>query len=308
VWTLRADTGRLMALSAEYICKKLGTKPAKFAGDPLLQSQPRKYGLLYNDNTALAAARDEITSGLRTGCGIELAESVGVRSERLDGTEDRNAMGSAVLRMKNAGVTTVIVGLDFYTMIGLTQFADAQAYSPEWFVTGRSLLDANGQSRLLSQKQWSHAFGISSAEIDSPEGAGDFSAQEGSRAFREIDTEAAESGVIVVNMFAQLEQVLNGIQMAGPRLTPTAFEQGMFRLGHRPPIPRWAMAGGFGPEDWSYADAVGEIWWDPAGQSATTQQPGAYRWVRDGKRYYPGDFEVEEPRVFQEGSATRTDQ
>lgn len=304
-YTIRPDTGRLMGLGAEYICKKLSGKPARFAGDVLLQPQRRRLGLVYNDSTAVGPLADEIRRGLEAQCGESIAEAIGFRSERFDGNDDRESLGTAVARLKNAGVTTVIVGLDFQTMLVLTQFADAQAYSPEWFVTGRALTDNNGQSRLMSQAQWSHAFGISSQEIDAPEGAAATYEQESYRAYKEIDPDNEPSGNIIVNLIPGLEQVMNGIQMAGPRLTPETFEQGLFRMGHRPPQPRWAMAGGYGPDDYTYADAVGEIWWDPTASSKYADQPGAYRWVRDGKRYYPGDFEREDPLVFQEGTSTR---
>src|SRR5207249_2355576 len=156
-------------------------------------------------------------------------------------------LSTAVSRFKAAGVTTVIVALDATTMLALTPIAEAQDFNPEWFVTGRANVDNDAQAETFDQKEWAHAFGISGAEIAEPQARDTASGEVGWAAYKEIDPDNDPQSLIIVNMFPQLEQIANGIQMAGPRLTARSFEQGLFRLGHRQSQPRWTIAGGFGP-------------------------------------------------------------
>ena len=74
-------------------------------------------------------------------------------------------------------------------------------------------------------------------------------------------------------IYFQMQMMAIGIQMAGPNLTPANFEKGMFaypsRLG---PIGTW----GFKPNDYTAADDVREIYWDPNATSNYNGKKGAY--------------------------------
>jgi hypothetical protein len=57
-----------------------------------------------------------------------------------------------------------------------------------------------------------------------------------------------------------MEMMAIGLQMAGPNLTPQAFQDGMSRYpGRLGPAGFWS----FGPSDHTSADDVREIYWDP---------------------------------------------
>jgi hypothetical protein len=49
--------------------------------------------------------------------------------------------------------------------IYLTKAATDQNYFPEWIITGTVLTDTTVFGRLYDQKQWAHAFGISSLPL-----------------------------------------------------------------------------------------------------------------------------------------------
>ena len=52
--------------------------------------------------------------------------------------------------------------------IYLTKAATEQNYFPEWVITGTVLTDTTALGRLYDQKQWAHAFGLSSLPVRIP--------------------------------------------------------------------------------------------------------------------------------------------
>jgi hypothetical protein len=106
------------------------------------------------------------------------------------------------------------------------------------------------------------------------------------------------SGVI----YPPLLQLYQGIQMAGPDLTPQTFAGGMFRLpptGGQPGAPRvsYGQKGlfHFAKSDFVSVDDSTLIWWDPTATGKDEQGKdgtGMYRYVSDGKRYLPGKMPV----------------
>lgn len=296
-WESAIDAHRASLFAAEYICKKLWGKPAKFAGDPLTQSQKRVLGIIYNDNGGYHGINQDLQDALKADCNADVATSVGFSGDTY-GWSDPAQVSTAVTRLRQSGVTTVIQLLDMDTTGLVTNEADSQGYNPEWFVTGVWLADDPSFAKLQNSHQWAHAFGLTAREIDSLA-----TEHPGYRAYKDMDPAGTPDSNIVCCVFWGLEQIANGIQLAGPHLTPDTFEKGLTSMGRRQPNPLWAMGGGFGPDDHSFADLAAEIWWNPTA-SSLDGSPGAYMFVRDGKRYSLGSLPTEEPLVFQDGTSS----
>src|SRR5436190_22152846 len=97
--------------------------------------------------------------------------------------------------------------------------------------------DNNNQSAFCDQTEWANAFGVSALPMQN-----DVSyLSDGETAFKEIEPGGAPDTTITNSVFWQVEQIANGIQLAGPNLTPATFERGMMALGHRPNVPRWSV-------------------------------------------------------------------
>ena len=75
-------------------------------------------------------------------------------------------------------------------------------------------------------------------------------------------------------LYPTLEHVMNGIQLAGPALTPQSFQTGLFKYGHPAPQHSWEIGGGFGPGDRSWVDTYAEFWWDPNAVDPQSGNPG----------------------------------
>jgi hypothetical protein len=209
---------------------------------------------------------------------------------------DPSVATSVVSKLKAAGVTTVILNSDPIAPKSFTEEATKQNYFPEWIYGGSALVDTNVFGRTYDQKQWAHAFGISS-----------LTARETEELTQKFDLyqwytgqpapAQSEEGVI----FPQPALFFAGLQAAGPNLTADTFRQGLF---FGAPQPRTVTQVGitYGQhgiwpadqgDDYYGIDDFTEIWWDPSavGNDETHHQGnGLMQFVDGGKRYRLGEW------------------
>src|SRR5204862_3343100 len=173
-----------------------------------------------------------------------------------------------------SGVTTVLPWMDAVTMIALTHQAESNGYFPEWIANGAGANTFNAVAELMNQHEWAHAFGLTPFEAERPN---DF--HDCYRAYRSIDPGGTPNYTICKGLFYHLLQLVNGIQMAGPKLTPETFAQGMFKKGLKFwDHPTWAVGGGYAPGHQTYNQNYAQVWYDP-----TTQDP---QYLNSAGAYY----------------------
>ena len=302
LWSFWMDGTKMAEITAEYLCKKLIGKMAAHGGSDV-NGKPRRIGIVYYDNPNTAKPAQTLKAELEDQCGYTDAVEA---SYNVDNASGQQSLGQIALRFITEGVTTVVPFNEFVTNRILTSSFDQQGYFPEWVTNGFGALDVGQLARLQSQTQWEHAFGFSAMEMARPRDEHDCY-----RAYKSIEPNTNPHYATCFYIFHSLQQLVAGIQMAGPNLTPEAFKQGLFKVGHRfYDTPGWATGGGFGPGDLTYMDNVTEIWWDPtvtdpAGNGSTDR--GAYYYVRGGQRYRQGEIPREDSLVFKDGSLTRDD-
>jgi hypothetical protein len=303
LWTWHGSATLMRKLTAEYVCGRLANRPAKFAG-PAYSGSVRKFGAIYDDGDGKKDGGEEIKRFVKERCGVDVDPVIGVQGLG-DTQAAASSFATAVSRFVQAGVTSVIVPLNWLLTGALTSTAKSHGYVPEWIIAAEGLNDYNVQARTYDQSEWvRHAFGISGAEIEEDQDlAGVPSFHDGYRAYKEMDPgNDPHRGPFL--FFPMLQQIANGIQMAGPNLTPESFERGLFSIPLREGPPNWAQSGGYRPGNYGHATAVGEIWWDPSAIDSAAN-PGAYRWTRNGLRWKLGQLPPGETTVFEEGIATR---
>jgi hypothetical protein len=89
-----------------------------------------------------------------------------------------------------------------------------------------------------------------------------------------------------IYVYNRMLLLFTGIQAAGPRLTPSSFDQGLRALPPHPPGDPFAPTAYFGPGDHTFVKDKALAWWDASGQSpGLTSGPGCWRLVDDGHRY-----------------------
>jgi len=286
---------------AEYVGKRLKGKPAKFAGDPALQTKTRKFGLLFlslpgNDIEILRQRfKDQLAAN-----GVELSVEVG-------SVDPTASAAQQLAKLKDEGVTTVMFSGDPLSPKNFTEEATRQNYFPEWFVTGSALTDSTTFARTYDPKQWSHAFGISQLFARGRPEA-NWSYYLYSWYFGKPPP--AESGTQVIFPIPTI--FFSGVMAAGPDLTPESFQQALFSArpaggGLTVPQVSFGNKNFFPDTDYNGIDDTVEIWFDAEATGPDErgrEGVGMYRYVAGGKRYLPGQWPTTDPDVFNhDGSA-----
>jgi hypothetical protein len=309
-----------IALQSEYVVKRLAGRQARFAGDVMLATQTRSFGLVYEDlpgQTGLRAA-EALERELRRG-GVELLASVEFSSGTTAPAAGTAEARRVVSRLRQAGVTSVLYVGDALFPVFMTQEATRQSYSPEWVLLGASAgggpstADTAFAGRTYDQTQWAHAFGLSFSAARLAPGQGD--------AWR-IHTwhtgHAPPARASHARIFRAPWMFFTGVHLGGPAVTPAAIRDGLFRL---PPAGRGMVTtpsvsfgrhGLWPGDDYGAGDDVTELWWDPttAGpDEAGAQGVGMYRYVDGGQRHLPGHQPAADTSAFsRSGSVTVYDE
>jgi hypothetical protein len=289
---------------AEYIGKRLGGQPAVHAGDEALQDQERVFGLIYlttgEQSEDLVANFEDFLADHD----IELAAT-----ESYENPLDVSAMApAAIAKMKDAGVTSVILTGDPLTPATFTQTATEQDYFPEWIISGVGLIDATTYGRTYDQAQWANAFGVTfGAARQDPSIA---SSRQLCEWYTCQEPPAPDRIALVFPIPALFYATLTGV---GPDLTRENFKQALFDADPTPrgisnPSLSWGdpAKGRWSEPDYQGVDDATEIWWDATATGPDEIQnegTGMYTYVDGGTRYLPGEWPETSPDVFTEDGA-----
>src|SRR5205823_3290738 len=128
-----------------------------------------------------------------------------------------------IAKLKSDGITTVVFGGDPVAPREFTTQATSQSYFPEWVLTGTALVDTTVFARTYDQRQWAHAFGVSTlAARFKPELGPSYYLY---KWFKGEPPPAADTNGV---LFPQPALFYAASQAAGPRLSPQTFRDGLF--------------------------------------------------------------------------------
>jgi len=159
-------------------------------------------------------------------------------------------------------------------------------------------------ARTFDPKQWAHAFGLQLIPARLP-----LEEQESYVLhkwwFGTPPPDENSSGIVWGN--AQL--LADGLQLAGPKLTPESFRDGMYHIPPQvdPKNPSISTITTFGDHgfwkgtDYVALDNVGLMYWDPKAKGPDetgTVGEGMYRLVDGGLRYLPGKWPTDPIKLF----------
>lgn len=290
LWSFTPAGSQAVRLGAEYACKKLAHKPAKFTQPPLSTAPERKFGAIVYNLPAYDNPGPQIKSEMAK-CGVNVDPIV---TYDLTGSgASIQGLSSAVATMNVNNVTTVFYLGDLISSVLFTQNAKQQNYFPEWFIPGFGGVDTGHIARDYDQDEWTHAFGFSFYEIPKPD-----EETECYKAYHDIDPNNDPDSGMCTYMWGDMVQMFGSMQAAGPHLTIDSIKQAMLNQKHLPPDPPWHMAGGYAPDDHTYPDWASEIWWDKNAIGSDGQK-GSYEFTHGGKRYTYGQWPTEDPNLFQ---------
>src|SRR4051812_1502008 len=212
VWGSYQSATEQIRFHVEQICSMLKDKPASFGGADVA-AMTRKFGyVLYGGGRGYEKDADFFKSELKDTCGVDLF--VILISSAQDSQEGGAALASAATELKRNGITTVIPGMDFIDLAILTNSAQSQAYTPEWYIGDGGAISRNELGRLQNKTEWQHAFGLTAEEPERPSNQ-----TECWRAYHAIDPANNPNGVICRYEWHSLIQFMALLQLAGPKIT-----------------------------------------------------------------------------------------
>jgi hypothetical protein len=250
-------------------CDRLAGLPAIFAGETSYQAETRVFGLIAPDNPQYQATTDLIQDELQSTCGQSIAKRV---SYAIDVSSFEQQATSVIAQMKAAGVTTIICLCDPLFPILLDQTADQQQYYPEW--VGVGFLDPAG--RLPAQDQMAHSISQEGAAVPS-------SQSEAYRVFQLADPGGTPAEQYYQVAFYEMLYIFDGLQAAGPDLTPVNLAKGFFSMPTSAQGELGVWQGGQGAFSPITETQIG--WWNPNAISNFDGQKGAWESCDSGQWY-----------------------
>lgn len=280
----------------QYVSTKLKGGTADFAGEGS-QGKERVFGLLslaQSDADERSADRyvEEFADE-----GVDIVEKA---TFPLDPGRAQELATGIVAKMKDAGVTTVVVRADPITLPAFTREATKQNWYPEWVIGGYQFTDTSTFARGFDQEQWSHAFGLSFLP---PKAAPELNPAYQLYEWYHGSPPPADDSLLLT--YPQVAMFFTGVHLAGPELTVEHFRDAAFAF---PPTPKAvtqpSLDYGFGiwtdrgnedefPGDYHGIDDMVEIWWDAEAEGPDetgAEGKGLYRYVNDGRRYLPHEY------------------
>ena len=231
------DCEKTAAATAAVVARSMAGMPAIYAGSATMRSRKRTFALISPDNAAYAACGQAMVTDLAQHYGIRLKAWIKYHLS-LSALETAAAQAANTITQLQADkVTTVLCGCDPVTPMFLAQDAAAQHYDPEWLALGYG----DTFSRLpssVSPAEWDHSIAGGDAPLPPAR-------QEAVTAYRLATHDpTAVPPPSYQYVYEPLLLLFDGLQAAGPDLTPQTFAAGIGSL------PGSLPGGEFGP--WSF--------------------------------------------------------
>lgn len=283
---------------AEFWARRLAGRKARFAGDAVLQASDRKFGLLWIDGSngrvdeGFKRARNYFVKELARH-GIRLTEEV---AYNFDITRAGEQSTNMIVKMKDAGVTTLTTVGDPLYPIFLTKEATRQVYFPEWFISGTALIDTTFFGRTYDQAQWSHAFGQTFFWVFWQ----NFENADGYREYHHVCLARCEpggEGVNISSYWTNLGILFMGIHMAGPSLTAKTFAEALYSYPAHGGLTNMPLYD-FTPDSPTLVKDRTEVFWDSQGRGKDEvgkDGVGTMMKAAGGRRYRLGEWPMTEP-------------
>jgi hypothetical protein len=277
-----------------YVVSKLNGKPAIWAGDASMHTRKRTFIVVSETSEPPAPGSAELAASVakKLRAGHANMASPTSLSYTLDLTTLPTQAATIAEKLKASGATSVIFAGDPIMPIYLTKACATIGYFPEWIITGIVLTDTSTLGRYYDQSEWSHAFGVTSLGVPVPVGADD-----ADRLYRWwYGPNTSPASLAAPALVPPYEQFFEGVQLAGPDLTPSTFTTGLFRAppaGGGPTSPLYAF--GYqgaaplptysSPADYTF------LWYDATAKGPDEEgvvASGLMRYVNGGTRYKAG--------------------
>ena len=299
------DTRTYGQLIAEFMKKQLVGGKAQYA-DASLASKDRKFGILHSSAFDSSFFQSELKRlHLPTPVDAEYTIPPTQQDVRADATQVQEALPTLITKLKDAGVTTLIMQTNHSVAAAASKVMALQEWFPEVVVTSQPYEDLDLFARTFDQKVWSHAFGM---VWFPPYLTGH--ADETAQAFQWFW--GTDKGTRWPIAFYNLLGMYSALQFVGPKLTKSSVTADnlskLFSMGG-------VAAGGYYSKSAFTVEikvvAPGEInprgvamgWYDPnvtapGNYNLGGTAKGNYVYLNDGQRFIAGHLPTQKQKFF----------
>ena len=296
-WAFFPDVEHWASLYSTYICEKVAKYPVDHFGNPSGAGSPnggkRKFGFWYTTDPGgpqFTQFAELAIQQMQSQCGVTgVTATYSKNGFTVDASDTGTEAAQGAAKFQSAGVTTVLY-------LGGTEGKFSQAlsaihYFPEIVVAGNLGNDGIGFGQTQTQDAWQNA-SVMTYHIrihrlqDAP----------GYRAYKEGDPSGDdEAGTFARDDYRDHFMLFQGIQVAGPRLSPQSVDQGFHAIQPRTSTDPYSPSLYFDAGDYTMMKDAMEGWWDPQGRpeggsTSNTNQPGCWRLPLGGRRFAAGKW------------------
>jgi hypothetical protein len=284
-WTYGPTVDSSLAATASWACSSLVGRPARFASPPLTIQQ-RAFAVV---RMPLPGGRLDVSPLTRA---LERCGATDVRTydlpDQQGATETDPAARATVATMQADGRTTIICPCGSAGFERMFPAAANSHYDPEW-VTGGFYAAAGDRAGGVQNARATRIFGVSPANKPLPPADTPWiQAVRESEPTIDITTVIPDETNDYAAVYHALLLLASGVQAAGPRLTPAAFDNGLTHTSFSNPgaggPPFFQGHVGFSTGNHSMLNDFTVVYKD-ANASPGTTPPTGYCYVRRGTRW-----------------------
>ena len=286
IWSVAPSIEVRARQYSDLVCKQIVNRPVTFSGDPTYQGRPRKLGFYYTTDPTWPSQLEfqRLVKAQIQACGgvFAMEGSYEVICGPC-GTSGQGDAGDVAAQFKAAEITTVIWPGGLNDQFSKT--ASGLRYFPEIVMAGDGASDSSPGGQIQAPEVWANAIAATGyVRADIPAERPCY------QAAKEAQPEAEDQEVLLdgCGIYDSLLQLFTGIQVAGPKLTPTSLDKGYHAIPRvESPDPR-VPACYYEPGDYTCIKDASLGWWDPGGRDPAGNTPGCWRMMDEGKRYLTG--------------------
>jgi hypothetical protein len=288
--------------SSQYVCNvlKKGNGKARFSTDPTMRNKTRKFGFIHPtkaDNPAYDRVSGLFLKQLAD-CGIHPKQATFNYQTGVSGPGAQEAPG-VMTSFSQAGITTILCMCPPNPTQAFQNAAVGIDYFPEWYFDSTSAMDRPIWQQTYSNPQ-QRGIGVTYF-WNEPE----FTAQYPYKSYSEIEPGTQPNVRWNFNLYTVLLNLFQGIQAAGPELTPETIERGMFTFNYLNRSDTGEPTGGYGQynskarSDYTFVDTAMSWWFDPKGTPpGGRKNEGCIRPMNRAKRYYAEEWPVGDDDLY----------
>jgi hypothetical protein len=292
VWSYLPSIEEQARVYSSFVCSKVVNEPVSVSGNPNDQGKPRRLGFLRTtdpENPGMQLFASLVKREIEACGGVFAADrTFPYAGYTVDGRTTGDYAVSNIAAFVQRGVTTVIWAQGFEIQHSIA--AANVGYRPEWVIAGDDTHESYETTQRQEQSVWDgHAWVVTPVPRK-----GNVDQTPCYAAMREADPDVPHQDVnyscALTAMYEDIRLLFTAIQVAGPRLGPTAVDEGLHAippvLSSDPQVPACFFRSG----DYTCVKDAQWTWWDRSGTPPGGRSPGCWRMVLEGRRFIAGKW------------------